>query len=167
MLADAFGSMLDQTVILSIITEIMTATGAVLLVVIMARIEVRASARDEEIRAQLAPAPLPVPEIGWVPGRQAHRPAPVTSVPQPFSPATTGVTRASHRRRRRCPGPLLGRAARAASPAAASLIGAGRVPGLPRSLSSLCQPTLQSRRGLDARCRSPRMGPIRSREAWG
>ena len=66
--------MLDQTVILSVITEIMTATGAVLLVVIMARIEGRASARDEEIRAQLAPTPsrYPMP----VPFRPAgHRPA--------------------------------------------------------------------------------------------
>jgi hypothetical protein len=85
-LGEAFGSMLDQTVILSVITEIMTATGAVLLVMIMARIEGRASARDEEIRAQLAPAAVPTP----VPGSASSGgppPGPATSVSQPFAPA--------------------------------------------------------------------------------
>jgi hypothetical protein len=88
-LGDAFGSMLDQTVILSVITEIMTATGAVLLVVIIARIEGRASARDEEIRAQLAPAPVPTPDAGSVP-TGGPPPGPVSSVSQPFTPAASG-----------------------------------------------------------------------------
>jgi hypothetical protein len=81
-LADAFGSMLDQTVILSIITEIMTAAGAVLLVIIMARIEGRASARDDEIRAQLGPAPTPLPGTA----SDGPPPAPATSISQPFAP---------------------------------------------------------------------------------
>ena len=48
---NAFGSMLDQASVLTLITELMVATGAVLLVVIMLRIEGRAAARDREIRA--------------------------------------------------------------------------------------------------------------------
>jgi hypothetical protein len=69
--ADAFGSLIDQTTILSIVTEVMTAAGAVVLVAVIARIEMRAAARDAEIRAQLEPitdalppstdAPPPVP----------------------------------------------------------------------------------------------------------
>ena len=62
--------------------------GAVLLVVIMARIEGRASARDEEIRAQLAPAPMPIPDAGSVP-TGGPPPGPMTSVPRSFSPATS------------------------------------------------------------------------------
>ena len=85
--ASAFGSMLDQTVILSVITEIMTAFGAVLLVMIIAQIESRASARDAEIRAQLGPAPLqvadgPVPVPGPVPDG-----APVSTVGPPPAPS--------------------------------------------------------------------------------
>lgn len=87
-LADAFGSMLDQSVILSIITEIMTAAGALLLLAIMARIEGRASARDEEIRAQLAPAIMPAPEAGLV-RLDGPLPGPATSSSQPFAPATS------------------------------------------------------------------------------
>lgn len=48
--ANAFGSMIDQITILTLITEAMIAIGAVLIVVIMIRIERRASARDLEIR---------------------------------------------------------------------------------------------------------------------
>ena len=48
--AKAFGSMIDQVTILTLITETMIAIGAVLIVVIMVRIERRASARDQEIR---------------------------------------------------------------------------------------------------------------------
>jgi len=85
--ASAFGSMLDQTVILSVITEIMTAFGAVLLVMIIAQIESRASARDAEIRAQLGPAPLqvgdgPVPVPAPVPDG-----APVSTVGPPPAPS--------------------------------------------------------------------------------
>jgi hypothetical protein len=42
---------LDQSVALSIVTEVMIAGGALLLVVLMARIERRCAARDREIRA--------------------------------------------------------------------------------------------------------------------
>ena len=87
-MADAFGSMLDQTLILSVITEIMTAAGALLLVAIMARIEGRAAARDEEIRAQLAPSTPPAPDAAALPA-EAPPPGPVTSASQPFSPVTS------------------------------------------------------------------------------
>jgi hypothetical protein len=43
--------MLDQTIVLTFITEAMIAGGSVLLVVIMFRIERRAALRDSEIRA--------------------------------------------------------------------------------------------------------------------
>jgi hypothetical protein len=42
---------LDQSVVLGIVTEVMIAGGAILLVVLMARIERRCAARDREIRA--------------------------------------------------------------------------------------------------------------------
>jgi uncharacterized membrane protein YqgA involved in biofilm formation len=48
---NAFGSMIDQLTVLTLVTETMIAVGAVLIVVIMIRIERRASARDREIRA--------------------------------------------------------------------------------------------------------------------
>lgn len=46
-----FNTMLDQTIVLTFITEAMIAVGSVLLVVIMLRIERRAALRDSEIRA--------------------------------------------------------------------------------------------------------------------
>ena len=46
---------LDQGLVLVIVTEVMIAGGAILLVVLMARIERRCAARDREIRAA-APA---------------------------------------------------------------------------------------------------------------
>jgi len=49
--ANAFGTMIDQVATLTVITETMIAIGAVLIVLIMIRIERRASARDREIRA--------------------------------------------------------------------------------------------------------------------
>lgn len=49
--ANAFGSMIDQITVLTLVTEAMIAIGAVLIVLIMIRIERRASARDREIRA--------------------------------------------------------------------------------------------------------------------
>jgi hypothetical protein len=86
---DAFGSFIDQTVILAIITEVMTAAGAIVLVAVIARIEMRASARDEEIRAQLAPAaggvllPMgPVVADGGMP--QPGQGGPAVTVSQPF-----------------------------------------------------------------------------------
>jgi hypothetical protein len=48
---NVFGAMIDQVTVLSLVTEAMVAGGAVLLVVIMMRIEGRAAARDREIRA--------------------------------------------------------------------------------------------------------------------
>jgi hypothetical protein len=50
----AFGAMLDQTFALGIVVEVMIAVGAILLVVLMARIERRAMLRDREIRAAVA-----------------------------------------------------------------------------------------------------------------
>lgn len=47
---NVFGSMIDQLTVLTLVTESMVAVGAVLLVVVMVRIERRASARDREIR---------------------------------------------------------------------------------------------------------------------
>ena len=47
---NAFGAMIDQTTVLTLVTETMIALGAVLIVVIMMRIEGRARARDREIR---------------------------------------------------------------------------------------------------------------------
>ncbi len=49
-----FGNVLDQSFWLGIVVEVMIATGAVLLVVIMVRIERRSDARDREIRAAAA-----------------------------------------------------------------------------------------------------------------
>jgi hypothetical protein len=90
--ASAFGSLLDQTVILSVITELMTAAGAVLLVAIILRIESRASARDAEIRAQLGPLPAPATLAGQSAGPpsgpvMAPLAAPVTA---PLAGATDG-----------------------------------------------------------------------------
>lgn len=48
---NVFGSMIDQITVLTLVTESMIAVGAVLLVVVMVRIERRAAARDREIRA--------------------------------------------------------------------------------------------------------------------
>jgi hypothetical protein len=42
---------LDQSLVLTVVTEVMIAGGAILLVVLMARIERRCAARDREIRA--------------------------------------------------------------------------------------------------------------------
>ena len=44
------GSMLDQSFALGIATELMIAIGAVILVLLMARIERRCAIRDREIR---------------------------------------------------------------------------------------------------------------------
>jgi hypothetical protein len=49
-----FGSMLDQTFALGIATELMIAVGAVILVILMARIERRCAIRDSEIKAATA-----------------------------------------------------------------------------------------------------------------
>jgi hypothetical protein len=49
--ANVVGPMIDQLSVLALVTEAMVAIGAVLLVVIMLRIERRAAARDREIRA--------------------------------------------------------------------------------------------------------------------
>jgi Wiskott-Aldrich syndrome protein len=65
----------DQTVALAVITELMTATGAVLLVALIARIEMRAAARDEEIRAQLGPVGSVAP-MSTQPSTDAPPPAP-------------------------------------------------------------------------------------------
>lgn len=46
-----FGRLLDQTFVLGVITELMIAAGAVILVMLMARIERRCDARDREIKA--------------------------------------------------------------------------------------------------------------------
>jgi len=46
--------MLDRAFILGVITEVMIALGAVILVVLMARIERRCAIRDREIRAAAA-----------------------------------------------------------------------------------------------------------------
>ena len=46
-----FESMLDQAFILGVVTELMIAVGAVILVLLMARIERRCAIRDREIRA--------------------------------------------------------------------------------------------------------------------
>jgi hypothetical protein len=60
-LVAAFGGVLDQTFLLSVITELMTAGGALLLVVIIARVESRAAARNEEIREAVLGGPSAVP----------------------------------------------------------------------------------------------------------
>ena len=49
-----FGSMLDQAFILGVVTEVMIAVGAVILVLLMVRIERRCAIRDREIRAATA-----------------------------------------------------------------------------------------------------------------
>jgi len=49
-----FAAMLDRAFILGVITEVMIALGAVILVVLMARIERRCAIRDREIRAAAA-----------------------------------------------------------------------------------------------------------------
>jgi len=49
-----FESMLDQAFILGVVTELMIAVGAVILVLLMARIERRCAIRDREIRAATA-----------------------------------------------------------------------------------------------------------------
>ncbi len=46
-----FGRLLDQTFVLGIVTELMIAAGAVILVLLMARIERRCAIRDREIKA--------------------------------------------------------------------------------------------------------------------
>ena len=48
---NVFGSMIDQMMVLTLVTEAMVAGGAILLVIVMGRIEHRASARDQEVRA--------------------------------------------------------------------------------------------------------------------
>jgi hypothetical protein len=56
-----FGDMLDQAFLLGIVTEVMVAVGAVILVMLMARIERRCAIRDREIRAAAATAVAPAP----------------------------------------------------------------------------------------------------------
>jgi hypothetical protein len=77
-LADAFGSLIDQSVILSIITEAMTAAGALVLVAVIARIESRAAARDAEVRASFGPVPDAVAPVTVSPASSgaAATPAP-------------------------------------------------------------------------------------------
>jgi hypothetical protein len=55
----AFGGVLDQTFLLAVITEVMTAIGALLLVVIIAQVESRATARNQEIQAVVLGAGAP------------------------------------------------------------------------------------------------------------
>jgi hypothetical protein len=77
----AFGTLLDQTMLLTVVTELMTATGALLLVVIVARVESRAQARDREILAAITgDAGAQPPSTGWLPPGTA--PA-GTAPPQP------------------------------------------------------------------------------------
>jgi hypothetical protein len=59
---DAIFAALDQTVALNVITSVMVVVGASLLVLVMARIERRARARDREIRT-VAAATVPVPVV--------------------------------------------------------------------------------------------------------
>ena len=49
-----FGRLLDQSFVLGIVTELMIAAGAVILVLLMARIERRCAIRDAEIKAAQA-----------------------------------------------------------------------------------------------------------------
>jgi hypothetical protein len=51
-----FGGVLDQSIVLAVVTELMTAIGAFLLVVIIARVESRAAARNREIEDVVFPA---------------------------------------------------------------------------------------------------------------
>lgn len=51
---NVFASMLDQSFVLGIVTELMVAVGAVILVMLMARIERRCAIRDREIREAAA-----------------------------------------------------------------------------------------------------------------
>ncbi len=59
--SNAFATMLDQAFLLGIVTEVMVAVGAVILVMLMARIERRCAIRDREIRAAAAAALTPAP----------------------------------------------------------------------------------------------------------
>ncbi len=59
--SDVFGNLLDQSFLLGVVTEVMVAVGAVILVVLMARIERRCAIRDREIRAAAARQPTPAP----------------------------------------------------------------------------------------------------------
>jgi uncharacterized protein DUF4328 len=61
--SDVFAGMLDQSFVLGIVTEVMVAVGAVILVMLMARIERRCAIRDREIKAAAAtssPAVSPI-----------------------------------------------------------------------------------------------------------
>ncbi|HET7830940.1 MAG TPA: DUF4328 domain-containing protein [Candidatus Limnocylindrales bacterium] len=90
----ASGRLVDQTVALAVITELMTATGAVLLVALIARIEMRAAARDEEIRAQLGPVG-PVAPPSTQPSTDAPPPAPgapvIAGAVAPMDTSSRGV----------------------------------------------------------------------------
>jgi hypothetical protein len=87
----AFGSFIDQTVVLAIITEVMTAAGALVLVAVIARIEMRATARDEEIRSQLSPMAPAISGAGMAaletPGPAASPSAAATPAAAPPLPA--------------------------------------------------------------------------------
>ncbi|HEX5826209.1 MAG TPA: DUF4328 domain-containing protein [Candidatus Limnocylindrales bacterium] len=83
--AAAFGTLLDQTMVLTVITELMTATGALLLVVIVARVESRAQARNREIDAGITGDPSGAPaSTGWRP------PGPKPAGPAPTQPSAGG-----------------------------------------------------------------------------
>ena len=165
-LADAFGSMLDQSVILSIITEIMTAAGALLLVAIIARIE---GAGRRARRGDPRPARAGVPCCSFR-GRLGARRRPAAGPgDERVAAVRAGDLRVAGLRARRgaaCPAPP--RADRSRRLPRRRLADRGPASrDLPRSLCSLCQPTLQSRRGPDSRCRLPRTGPTRSRRGVG
>ncbi|HEU0243371.1 MAG TPA: hypothetical protein VFQ75_05655 [Candidatus Limnocylindrales bacterium] len=80
-LVAAFGGVLDQTFILSVITELMTAAGAVLLIVIIARVESRAAAREREIQAVVLGAPAGAPLAQPVAAMPADAAPPVSADP--------------------------------------------------------------------------------------
>lgn len=76
-----FGGILDQTFVLAVVTELMTAGGALLLVVIIARVESRAAARNEEIHAVVFGGGMP-DAAPAMPG-QAATPATPAAAAQP------------------------------------------------------------------------------------
>jgi hypothetical protein len=100
----AFGSMMDQSYWLSVVTELMIATGTLLVVVLMVRVERRCAARNREVDATLdalaagpavpaaagvppvAPAPAAASPAAAVPTAMAPR---GTEVPVPTPPAPT------------------------------------------------------------------------------
>lgn len=81
-MAKGFSDVLDQLMWLEIIVEVMIAVGAILLAVIMGRVEARCAARDREIKATMAASGAPTPPTGpsW------GDPAASSPVPDPDAP---------------------------------------------------------------------------------